>query len=927
MLTRTQTGCALAFLLALPACTIESLEGPTPQDPGNDDEVDGGSPTNEDAGGEDAEYSDGYVPEPDAGGEVLVLPAHSRGSAVAVSRDDSIALVVNRDVGSASVLDLGYDKTPSVDKRAELSFSPGSEPWQAVFAPDGDTAYVILRKEQQLVRIKNLKTKPKIEGSCDVGSEPTGVALSPTGKSAFVANWQDGTISVVDTAKLTVRETYDLNAALVSTGFLGEVKPRAALAHPRALVVTNNLDANDKDETLYVTEYFGQQTEPEAADGSNADTRKVGVVYAIKLADGSISTIKLASLPDIGFKDQDGGKAGCYPNQVQAIDIAGNFAFVSSVCASPKGPLGVKVTTAACTVVEDCAPQNLQEPVCALPFNGAPNSVCVDVASVKTTTASVVSVIDLRTNKECEGSAQNLNAPFAKFFADQKLAAGAQRFPLFVTDIAFVPGTAVGYLTANGTDSVFRVRFSPDDGKLLEVGASTSPFIDLAPAGIAAEKVGQNPIGIAILAAEKKLAVVANDVTRNVSMLDFNTQSLAGGAAAAIVTPTTNRPAKDSTEDKLLKGKHFFNTGLGRWSLRGQGWGSCQSCHGDSLTDNVTWYFARGPRQSVSLDGSFASTHPEDQRIFNWTGIFDEVTDFENNVRGQSGGVGASVSLLSTPPITGDRIDLQGIGHNGLSGSATDASNPANPLGLDPAPKLPDWLNIEAFMKQIRTPRAPTNLDPQKVLAGAELFEKSGACQGCHGGEKWTVSRRFYTPSVATNAALNTTPFTIPAGFPTALLPAQTPANQTLRFANGNAAAFDQIQCAIRPVGTFNVAEPGAGIAELRADMKTVAQGDGNATGDGRGYNAPSLLGMGNNAPYLHAGQVRTLEALFADTFDGHHQSLAPNFLTESDPKVRANYIDQLVQFLLSIDEQKKPIALPTPGAQGGELCPATFTQ
>jgi cytochrome c peroxidase len=268
-------------------------------------------------------------------------------------------------------------------------------------------------------------------------------------------------------------------------------------------------------------------------------------------------------------------------------------------------------------------------------------------------------------------------------------------------------------------------------------------------------------------------------------------------------------------------------------------------------------------------------------------------------------------------------LDLAGLGHNGLSGSATDASDPANPLGLNPGGKLPDWLNIEAFMKQIRTPRAPANLDAAKVMAGAELFEKSGSCQGCHGGEKWTVSRRFYTPSVATNLALNTTNFTIPAGFPSALLPAKV--SQTLRFNNGNAAAFDQIQCVLRPVDTFNVSEPGAGIAELRADMKTVAQGDGNAQGDGRGYNPPSLLGMGNNAPYLHAGQVRTLEALFAETFDTHYQSLAPNFLAETDPTVRAKYIDQLVAFILSIDEQKKPIALPTPGAQGGELCPTSF--
>src|SRR5690606_26366948 len=155
----------------------------------------------------------------------------------------------------------------------------------------------------------------------------------------------------------------------------------------------------------------------------------------------------------------------------------------------------------------------------------------------------------------------NLNARFAKLFDEVKLGAGAQRFPLFISDIAFVPGTAVGYVTANGTDSVFRIRYSPETGKLVEVGASTSPLIDLAPAGIAPEKAGKNPIGISILAAEKKLAIVANDVSRNVTLLDFNTQSVAGGAADAVVAQTAALPQPGSKEDEILRGKRFFNTG------------------------------------------------------------------------------------------------------------------------------------------------------------------------------------------------------------------------------------------------------------------------------------------------------------------------------------------------------------------------------
>ncbi|HET6337761.1 MAG TPA: hypothetical protein VFG30_31290, partial [Polyangiales bacterium] len=47
-------------------------------------------------------------------------------------------------------------------------------------------------------------------------------------------------------------------------------------------------------------------------------------------------------------------------------------------------------------------------------------------------------------------------------------------------------------------------------------------------------------------------------------------------------------------------------------------------------------------------------------------------------------------------------------------------------------------------------------------------------------------------------------------------------------------------------------------------------QGDGDPAGEGRGYNVPSLLGVSAGAPYLHAGNARTLEALFSSRFATH---------------------------------------------------------
>src|SRR6478736_3572615 len=286
-----------------------------------------------------------------AGGADVTPPVgverSSRGGPVALSPDETLSLVVNRDVGSVTLLALDRSQPGAPPTRvvAEIATGPGSEPWQVVIAPDGDTAFVVLRKDQRLARIRYLKSTPVVDAVAAVGSEPTGVALDQSGERVFVSNWNDGTVSVIGASDMKLRRTIDLNPALVAVGSLGNISARPALAHPRSIAAGS--DGAGKP-VLYVTEYFGQQRDPEAADGSNADVRNVGLVYAVSLSDYSVSTISLGALADIGFKDANGIAAGCFPNQLQSITLNGSFAYVLSVCASPKGPLGVKATTTTC---------------------------------------------------------------------------------------------------------------------------------------------------------------------------------------------------------------------------------------------------------------------------------------------------------------------------------------------------------------------------------------------------------------------------------------------------------------------------------------------------------------------------------------------------------------------------------------------------
>src|SRR5262249_41376779 len=89
----------------------------------------------------------------------------------------------------------------------------------------------------------------------------------------------------------------------------------------------------------------------------------------------------------------------------------------------------------------------------------------------------------------------------------------------------------------------------------------------------------------------------------------------------------------------ILRGKIDFFTSRPFWSDRG--WANCGACHPDGRTDQVTSSFEAGPRQTVSLDGTFSNVDGlGDQRALNWTAVRDENPDFELNTRGVSGGRG-----------------------------------------------------------------------------------------------------------------------------------------------------------------------------------------------------------------------------------------------------------------------------------------------
>ncbi|HMJ14462.1 MAG TPA: hypothetical protein VK524_23765, partial [Polyangiaceae bacterium] len=240
-----------------------------------------------------------------------------------------------------------------------------------------------------------------------------------------------------------------------------------------------------------------------------------------------------------------------------------------------------------------------------------------------------------------------------------------------------------------------------------------------------------------------------------------------------------------------------------------------------------------------------------------------------------------------------------------------------------------DWAEITEYVKELRSPRAPSTLAYDVIAKGRDLFV-GASCAGCHGGEKWTISKLFYDPAIAVNEQLKTTSWSAAvaaANFPQTLLPALAPADQNMRFNAPNAqaaGAFDQIVCVLRNVGTFGVAESAVATNGLFPEIRANgAPAQGNQP-HGNGYNPPSLLAGNIGAPYLHNGGARSLEALFSEDpkFAAHYRAFSPNFLKETGA-LRQEKVNALVAYLLAVDEQAPSIAAPALGPYGGDFCKA----
>jgi YVTN family beta-propeller protein len=448
-----------------------------------------------------------------------VLPRPGRSSGIAITPDERVVITANRGANTVTVFGAGVGVAPSISRTLEINMGPETEPWQVETTPDGDSAFVLLRRSQQVAKINGLHSAtPTVEMTrATVGSEPTSMALSPTGAKLYVSNWGDGTISVVNTTTLATTQTIDLNAPLAMSGFLGgTTSGRRALAHPRAVVMTNDNDGDDTDETLFITEFFGQRRTTGLPTGLDRfDQSHVGVIYRLQLATEVVSIHTLGATADILFRAGDGNVAGCFANQLYAATIAQNKLFVTGVCASPRGPVGAVAPTPPGDGGTDAAVDaatDVADVADALP---PPPPLDPVGANFRTENTGVIYVMDLA-GTEFTGSRVLLTKRWYDLYDARRTPDDAQRrYPLIPIDIDFAASTSgtttastVAYISAYGADGLFRVTFTPS-GSVTSVGSATgAAFADLG-AAVAPATAGSGPYGVATAGAGSAAFVVS----------------------------------------------------------------------------------------------------------------------------------------------------------------------------------------------------------------------------------------------------------------------------------------------------------------------------------------------------------------------------------------------------------------------------------
>jgi len=175
---------------------------------------------------------------------------------------------------------------------------------------------------------------------------------------------------------------------------------------------------------------------------------------------------------------------------------------------------------------------------------------------------------------------------------------------------------------------------------------------------------GRAPQSVA-LSTDGRIAYVHNFMDRSLSRFDLTEMLETNLPATQELPPVPVVGSEALAPDVLLGKQHFYDGRDDRLAL--DNYMSCASCHNDGGADGRVWdlgAFGEGLRRTISLRGRGAPGHG----VLHWTGNFDEVQDFEGQIRSLGLGLGlmsnedfGATSEPIGPPKAGLSADLDAL--------------------------------------------------------------------------------------------------------------------------------------------------------------------------------------------------------------------------------------------------------------------------
>jgi len=419
-----------------------------------------------------------------------------------------------------------------------------------------------------------------------VGDSPRSLAQAADGR-VWVANKKSATISIIDENSLSVVNTVTL--------------PRASQPHGLIFSPVAN-------QAFVVLEASGQLLKLQGSSGEQLDSLNVGQ-HARSLAmkgDGSQLLVSRFITPPV---------PGESTATVNALNFGGEVLVVNPASMSLLTTTQLQYSTVANTEISG---------------SGLPNYLAAPVISPDGGSAWVPSKQDnIALGMLRSGSDLNFQNTVRAITSRIDLNTLAEDFDRRV-DIDNAGVASAAAFHPNGVYLFVALETSREVAVVNVINGSELFRISV---GVAPQSVVVSRDGLSLF--------VKTFIDRSVDVVDLS-ELINFGALTATVSANISTVANELLSSEVLLGKQFFYDAKDpRLSL--DAYLSCASCHNDGDSDGRVWDvtgFGEGLRNTVALNGR-GNAHG----LLHWSGNFDEVQDFEKQIRDFAAGTGLMADI------------------------------------------------------------------------------------------------------------------------------------------------------------------------------------------------------------------------------------------------------------------------------------------